>query len=77
MSCYSIVWTQSLRVCCNTPERVAEGSFNLWKGMSTALDVEEGRATVTSSRSKGKYGEELQPQTQDKRRHLRQMMMCK
>lgn len=55
-------------VIVHTPEWVAEVCLYFLAATPLAQDVEAGGAAVTSSRSKGKYGEHLQPQTPDKRR---------
>lgn len=53
-------------VCRHTPEWVVKVCMYFFTGTPMALDIDAAGATVTSSRSKGKYGEHLQPQ--DKRR---------
>lgn len=51
-----------------TPEWVVKVCEYFLIGTTMALDVDAGCATVTSSRSKGKYGEHLQAKTQEETR---------
>lgn len=66
-------WFLNVRGCetvcvgSHAPEWVVKLCMYFLVGTPLALDVDAGCAAVTSGRSKGKYGEHLQPQTQDKR----------
>lgn len=57
-----------MRLWLHTPEWVIKVCLYFLTGVPLALDDDTGDAAVTSSCSKGKYGEDLQPKAQDKRK---------